>query len=265
MGRFIILLLTALVTFILILLVINPDLFNEYWMYAVGFAGVIIKGVKGLFEKISSGLKLAAAPGAITAPTGSGPPARQVPGLGTSPKKNENGRVADTRAEVPKDNFAGVTLTLLRYSDDGQTTLGLLYIDNKYFCVTLEDTFRQAKVRKETRIPAGVYEIRFRPEESQKTLEYRKRYPGWFKYHLELQNVPEFKYIYIHVGGNYMHTEGCILVSDSVSVSDPKTYLTNSARTFERLYNTVAGALNEGKKVRIVVKDEKWIQHINAA
>jgi len=264
MNRFIILLLTAIVTFILIFLLINPDLVNEFWLFVVGFAGIIIKGFKTFFEKLKSGFQVAGdkASGYLTSSIAS----PGGPSSPTAPEKNvpqKPANVSDTN--LPDDAFDGLTLTLLRYSDDGQTTLGLLYIADKYFCITLEDTYREKKVKKETRIPAGVYDIRFRTEESPKTLEYRKRYPGWFRYHLELQNVPEFDYIYIHVGGNFMHTDGCLLVSDSATITDASTYLSNSARTFEKLYTTVANSLNQNKKVRIVIKDEKWFQNIKAA
>jgi hypothetical protein len=266
MNRFLILLLTAIVTFTLVLLVLNPDLVNEFWLFVVGFAGIIVKGVKNFFEKLKSGFQIAPAKPATNMDFHSGAAPASAPAhSGTTKPKSEPAQVQDKFTEIQKNNFQGLTLTLLRYSDDGQTTLGLLYIDGKYFCITLEDTFREQIVRKETRIPSGSYEIRFRIEESPKQLEYRKRYPGWFKYHLELQDVPDFNYIYIHVGGNFMHTEGCILVSENFAVTDTKTFLTNSAKTFEKLYTTVSNALNQGKKVRIVIKDEKWFENIHAA
>jgi|TARA_B110000046_G_scaffold137244_1_gene143536 hypothetical protein len=52
-------------------------------------------------------------------------------------------------------------LSLIRETYTAQTTIGKLYIDDKYFCYTLEDTVRAPgiKVKGETAIPEGDYEV----------------------------------------------------------------------------------------------------------
>ena len=54
---------------------------------------------------------------------------------------------------------------LQRYSDDGESTLGLMFagLDASkplFAGYTMEDEARAVKVAKETRIPAGDYELR---------------------------------------------------------------------------------------------------------
>jgi hypothetical protein len=164
------------------------------------------------------------------------------------------------------DNFNGLELQLLRYVDDGKTTLGLLYVDGKYFGVTLEDTYHEIKVAGETRIPAGTYEIKFQPELTDLTKTYRERYPDWFTNHLHLQSVPGFSGIYIHPGITNVHTKGCILVSNAFSVvSDGNLVLDRAPDTFKKLYLRLSAALNQGSRLRIKIKDENWITKIQAA
>lgn len=130
---------------------------------------------------------------------------------------------------------------LQRYSDNRESTLGLLFVKREtlfFFCYTLEDQFQEVKVRAETRIPAGKYEIVIQREETPKTLSYRKRYPNWFKSHLMLKDVPGFTGIYIHIGNTDSDTEGCILLGDNADNNriGPGA-LSNSTQAFIRFYN----------------------------
>ena len=63
-------------------------------------------------------------------------------------------------------------IRLLRYSDNGNSTLGLLFVDNTFFAHTLEDEFRDIKVMGETRIPHGRYGIIKREVMSKMTKRY---------------------------------------------------------------------------------------------
>jgi len=57
-----------------------------------------------------------------------------------------------------------VILSLQRFHDSGQSTLGLLSVNDQFLCFTLEDEGREIKVKGETRIPAGRYQIKLRAE-----------------------------------------------------------------------------------------------------
>ena len=107
-------------------------------------------------------------------------------------------------------------LKLQRYSDNGNSTLGLLFIDNEFECYTLEDEFREVKISGETRIPKGIYDRGIRNELTPLTLKYQKKYE-WFEKHIEILNVPNFHSIYIHIGNFETHTAGCLLLGNSVN------------------------------------------------
>ena len=89
-------------------------------------------------------------------------------------------------------------LRLLRYGHGEDSTGGLLFVDGIHFGYTCEDESRLVKISGETRIPPGRYEIKLRNEGGM-----TKRYARRFAFHkgmLHLQEVPGFKWVYIHVG-----------------------------------------------------------------
>ena len=243
MNRFLLLILIAGAAFLLILFAVRPDLISNIWLWFVGLAGVIVKLFQWLAEYFKKLL---------------------------NPQQSKKSAPADTNSKeinhqetaTKEDAFEGVTLYLLRYYDDGETTVGLLLANRKFYCYTLEDTFHKEKIAGETRIPAGTYAVRFRKEETPFTKTMRQRYPEWFTWHLQLQKVPGFDSIYIHNGGDHTDTEGCILVSDRLTIGEGSTTLTHSRETFKRLYRWLSEKLYDNIPVRIVVKDENWMNNL---
>ena len=158
------------------------------------------------------------------------------------------------------DSFDGTTLTTLRYFDDGETTLGLFFLDGKFFCYTLEDAYRKVKIKGKTRIPSGVYNVDFNRNDTGLTLKYRKTRP-WFHYHLHVKKVPGFTGIYIHSGSTHEHTEGCLLVASNITSNDTTRMIYNSKVTFEKLYKVLKQRIDNGEKVRIKYYDEDFLSY----
>lgn len=145
-------------------------------------------------------------------------------------------------------------LKLPRFSGGDEATLGLLFMNGAFFCYTLEDQFNEPKVPGETRIPPGRYQIKLR-DEGKMTVRYAKR----FDFHLgmlHLQDVPGFKYVYIHTGNNDDHSEGCILVGDGqVQNVTERGSVQSSVAAYTRLYEMVIGALAL-EEIWITIEDE---------
>lgn len=153
-------------------------------------------------------------------------------------------------------------LTVLRYSVCDNTTLGLLFIDGKFECYTLEDEPREVKVKGSTRIPSGTYEIKLRTEGGHHQ-RYSQKFPEFHKGMLHVQDVPNFTWILIHIGNTDDDTEGCLLVGDSaVSNKDDKGRINSSTIAYKRMYQKVAEALERGEQVDITYHDEIKLKNI---
>lgn len=149
-----------------------------------------------------------------------------------------------------------MNILLKRIVSTKEDTLGKMYIDGKLSSFTLEDEARTVKVFGETRIPAGTYEIKLRKEGGFHQ-RYLKRYgPDFHKGMLHLQDVPNFKWILIHVGNDDDDTAGCLLVGNTGMVNvDGKSTLRSSRDAYERIYPIIAGALEAGETVKITITD----------
>ena len=122
-------------------------------------------------------------------------------------------------------------------------TIGILSIDGKRFCETLEDVDRnlnssmsveQIKTIKkpnETAIPTGTYEVTldiFSPKFGNKSF-YKKACNGKLP---RILNVKGFDGVLIHCGNTNLDTSGCVLVGRNLE----KGKVLNSQETFEKLY-----------------------------
>ena len=139
-------------------------------------------------------------------------------------------------------------LTLKRIALHPTYTIGKLYIDDNYFCDTLEDTVRdlnkngkfdngEKKVYAKTAIPYGTYEIKW---------TYSTRIK---KYTPQLMNVPSFEGIRIHAGNTSADTEGCLILGENKQVGK----VINSRATINKFYPIINEACSKGK-VTIEIK-----------
>lgn len=127
-------------------------------------------------------------------------------------------------------------------------TIGKLYINDEYFCDTLEDKNRdlnkngkfdngEVKVYSETCIPFGTYNIKL-------------TYAPKFKRELPwLQNVPHFSGILIHRGTTSKNTSGCILVGENKVVGK----LINSANYEQKLVKLIKEAETKKEPISIEI------------
>ena len=127
-------------------------------------------------------------------------------------------------------------------------------MNGAFFCYTLEDQFNEPKVPGETRIPPGKYQILLRTDGGMHQ-RYGNRFP-WHKGMLWLQMVPDFQFIYIHVGNKDDDTDGCLLVGDGqVSNVIERGMVTTSVGAYQRLYERIAAQLENGAEAWITVED----------
>lgn len=139
-------------------------------------------------------------------------------------------------------------LTLKRIALRPTYTIGKLYIDDVYFCDTIEDTVRdinksgkfdngEQKIKGKTAIPYGTYEIKWTYS------------PRFKKYTPQLMNVPSFEGIRIHAGNTSADTEGCLILGKNKQVGK----VLNSRATINKFYPIIKEACSNGK-VTIEIK-----------
>lgn len=269
MKKFAALLIIALVAIIVLVLLTNPEVLGKAWLYVLGFIGYVVVLVQNGFKKIA---------GAFTNPPTNKPDVSpQIPieknkdDLIIEQKNKEitllQQKIKDLEIKLQNSKteegtqLGKCTLTVLRYIDDGETTLGLIFIRNKFFAYTLEDTHRDEKIRGKTRIPAGIYNIGYSPvdpAQSRITRDYLRDFQPWFTKHLHLKNVPEFEGIYIHVGNFHENTDGCLLIADGVMAGTSRKSLQNSRDAYRRFYKIIAALLDSNEQVNIQILNEDW-------
>ncbi len=143
-------------------------------------------------------------------------------------------------------------LQVVRTQFGKDATNGLLFIDGKFECYTLEDQYQTVKVMHETCIPEGEYDIEFRKTGGFHT-RYSAKYGNSHYGMLHLQDVPGFTYILIHSGNTDEHTSGCLIVGETQQDLDlgKDGFVGQSVKAYKAMYRKVANELLQGKKVSI--------------
>lgn len=144
------------------------------------------------------------------------------------------------------------TLGRLLFGHEPSATAYNGHVDRMFICFTLEDTYRPEKIQGKTRIPAGEYEIKLRPE-GKKYQKYLARFGEWQKPGmLYVTGVPNFEWILIHPGNSANDTEGCLLVGNGF---DPSGVLLQSADAYERIYKYISERMVAGERCFIRYED----------
>ena len=142
-------------------------------------------------------------------------------------------------------------LKIKRIFKGDKYTIGHLYINNIYFCDTLEDKVRnlpkEPKVYGETAIPAGIYEIDMNTVSPKfRSRSWAKKWGGIVP---RLKNVPYFEGVLMHPLNKPEETYGCIGVGDNQVVGG----LVNSTIQFNRLMRRLVDANKRKEPITIEI------------
>lgn len=126
-------------------------------------------------------------------------------------------------------------------SSDGKATIGRLCVNSTHEWFTLEDIPRAVKIKKETAIPAGSYDL---------VIDLSARFKRLMPHVLD---VPGFQGIRIHAGNTDKDTEGCILLGQAHIRG--QNFISHSKLAFDDFYFVLSSIFDKGEKCRITIHD----------
>lgn len=148
-------------------------------------------------------------------------------------------------------------ITVKREFFSDSETLGSMFINDKFFCYTLEDFDRKLqanqssseiafkKIYGRTAIPAGEYRV---------ILSLSNRFKRIMP---EVLNVKGFAGIRIHGGNTHENTEGCILVARNQYIGKPSPFgkIMNwiQGSTESQLTKLIQKAIHKNEKVTLTI------------
>lgn len=156
--------------------------------------------------------------------------------------------------------------TLSSFLSDCQTVKG----------VGVEDEKREVKVKGETRIPAGVYNLilTYSPKFSKEyyrdqngeiisakewngaTPEVKNRYK-WQHELITVENVKDFLRILFHWGNTDLDTDGCYVVGSVFGKTGGRDGVLNSRKKYTEVYPLIWRAIHKGKVTATYIDNEK--------
>lgn len=142
-------------------------------------------------------------------------------------------------------------IRLQRIADYSDYTLGLLVINKQAICFTIEDQHQDVKKYAETRIPQGIYPLKFRNYGS-----FHSRYAVKFSFHvgmIEICDIPGFSDVLLHIGNTDDDTAGCIL--PGMSHTFGKNFIGSSTIAYEHIYKHISKVMRSGEKCYLQVVD----------
>lgn len=136
-----------------------------------------------------------------------------------------------------------MTIKIVRDTFSQTSSIGKLYINDIYFCETLEDfdraltnilsleDIKRIKLFGKTAIPYGKYEM---------IVSYSSKFK---KYLPLLLNVPGFSGIRVHAGNTAVDTDGCILLGETREADK----ILNSRKVMTKFINIILRAARKEK------------------
>ena len=128
-----------------------------------------------------------------------------------------------------------------------KATIGKLYLDGIFECLTLEDVVRDlkedgsGKVQNETAIGAGTYKV---------IIDFSQKFQ---KEMLHIMDVPFFTGIRIHSGNTDENTEGCVLVGNEKINDD---FIHGGSHELPILQGKIQEAIDRGEEVDITITND---------
>jgi hypothetical protein len=134
-------------------------------------------------------------------------------------------------------------LTLSHIDETPNSTVSELMLDGVSICYILEDGFRAVKVKGETRIPVGRYEL-FARQSGGFWGRYKERFGHDFV--IGFKSVPGFTWILFHIGNTIENTGGCLLAGSEYYKPQDDYQVLGSEDAYLKLHELFSEWTKEG-------------------
>lgn len=147
----------------------------------------------------------------------------------------------------------------VRFGFGLDSTISRIYLNEEFECFVLEDEWRIDKIFGETCIPEGTYTIELR-DEGGKHQRYLDRFPELHKGMLWIKDIPNFEYVYYHIGNKDEDSLGCPLNGRvPIMLPDGEFEVARSTEAYLAFYRKVVAEIMGGGRVATHISRAKAI------
>jgi hypothetical protein len=141
---------------------------------------------------------------------------------------------------------------IVRVSAGNQTTLSHLYIDDVFQCYLLENLVRDSKIDGITAIPEGDFQLRLNTSAGMNR-GYSERFKGLHEGMIEIHGIPNFSFIFFHLGNRKEDTKGCPLTGLFWAFDGKEYGVFNSTHAYKFVYPKLLKLIKTGKTAISVI------------
>lgn len=142
---------------------------------------------------------------------------------------------------------------IVRVAQGKQSTLSHLYIDGIFQCYLLEDKIRAEKIKHQTAIPTGNFQLRLNTWGGMNT-KYKTSMGKVHEGMIEIYGFPNFDYIYIHIGNLHSETSGCPLTGFGFQKVGEDYQVVQSRDAYKMVYPKLVKLIKD-KQTAIVIEN----------
>lgn len=142
---------------------------------------------------------------------------------------------------------------IVRVAQGKNSTLSHLYIDGIFQCFLLEDKIRDIKIMKQTAIPIGSFYLTLNTWGGMNKT-YANRFPVVHRGMIEIDGLPTFDSVYIHIGNTITQTAGCPLCGLSYIKKDGDFQVLQSTDAYKLIYPKLLKVV-QGKEKGIIIEN----------
>lgn len=140
---------------------------------------------------------------------------------------------------------------IIRVAQGNNSTLSHLYLNGIFQCYLLEDKIKEVKIPKHTAIPTGEFKLTVNTWGG-KNVDYKRILGDMHKGMIEIDGLPNFDNVYIHIGNTTTDTAGCPLCGLGFLRANGDYIVTHSRDAYRIIYPKLLALANKAENKIII-------------